>query len=262
MPIREYIGDEWRGILRYNHADSFEQLWALEAGHWFEPPNYRRGGWSGVVRTRLALPEGGEVGIFIKRQENHVYRAWRNFFRPTATFEREFRNLLRFRQLGIPSQEPVYFGQRTVDGKLRAILVTRELAGYLSADAERYRTIAKLDQARRKRLITQIAETIRELHLNRTQHNCLYPKHLFVREDSGMDVRLIDLEKAKWRPFRRLIAIRDFGSLYRHTEGWSRTDQLRLFLAYRQETRLSKNSRKILMRILRNGKSIKQNIEK
>jgi len=251
--MREYVGDGWRDILRHNHADGFEQLWALDADHWFEPPNQRRGGWSGVVRTRLALPEGGEVGIFIKRQENHVYRAWQNLLRPAATFEREFRNLLRFRQLSIPTLEIVYFGQRLVNGKLRAILVTRELAGYLPADAERYRPVAQLERNRRKNLIDTIAAVIRQMHGHHLQHNCLYPKHLFIREAGEFDVRFIDLEKAKWRLFRRSIAVRDFGSLYRHTEGWSRTDQLRLFLAYRKESRLSKESRKILMRILHVG---------
>lgn len=262
MAIQEYVGEGWRDILRHNHADGFEQLWALDADHWFEPPNQRRGGWSGVVRTRLALPEGGEVGIFIKRQENHVYRAWQNLFRPAATFEREFRNLLRCRRLGIPTLETVYFGQRLVAGKLRAILVTRELEGYLPADAERYRPLAQLDRARRKNLINRAAETIRQLHRHHLQHNCLYPKHLFIREDGDLDVRLIDLEKAKWRPSRRAIAVRDFGSLYRHTEGWNRTDQLRLFLAYRQEDRLGKESRNILMRILRDGKPAKLISEK
>ena len=71
-----------------------------------------------MVRTRLALPEGGKVGIFIKRQENHVYWAWQNLFRPAATFEREFLNLLRFRRLGITTLETAYFGQRMVGGKL------------------------------------------------------------------------------------------------------------------------------------------------
>lgn len=250
-----HFGEGWSDILRHNHTDGFEQLWALDANNWFEPPNHCRGGWSGVVRTRLALPEGGEVGIFIKRQENHVYRAWQNLFRPAATFEREFLNLLRFRRLGIPTLETVYFGQRMVGGKLRAILVTRELTGYLPADAERYRPVAQLERNRRKGLIDRAAEIIRQMHRHHLQHNYLYPKHLFIREDGDLDIRLIDLEKAKWRLSRRSIAVRDFDSLYRHTEGWSRTDQLRLFLAYRQEARLGKESRKVLGTILGRKKS-------
>lgn len=256
MAIGEYINEDWREILRHNRADTFEHIWELNQEGWFEPPNERRGGWSGVVRHTLALPQGGEVGIFIKRQENHVYRSWLNLFRPVATFEREFRNLQRCRELEIPTLEPVYFGQKMVNGKLRAILATRELAGYQPFDAACYNPISKLDRSRRNKLFQNVAGALRHMHERHIQYNCLYLKHVFIKEnaDGSVDVRLIDLEKAKWRPFKRLIAIRDLYSLHRRAEGWSNTDRLRLFLAYRQEQSLSEESRKILAAILRRMK--------
>jgi hypothetical protein len=256
MAIREYIGEGWRGTLRHNHADGFEQLWARDADNWFEPPNHRRGGWSGVVRTKLALPEGGEVGIFIKRQENHIYRAWQNLFRPVATFEREFRNLLRFRQLGIATLELVYFGQQRRDGNLRAILLTRELQGFLPLNAASLQASLKTDPDFRKRLILRLADVIRRMHDVHMQHNCLYPKHIFVKKlpDNAIDVRLIDLEKAKWRPLRKQAMLRDLESLQRHAQGWSKTDRLRLFLAYRQEQQLNTQSKRILLMILQSHK--------
>lgn len=256
MAVQEYLNEDWKAILEYNRAASFEQLWELNQGGWFEPPNHRRGGWSGVVRQTLALPDGGEVGIFIKRQENHVYRSWKNLFRPSATFEREFQNLQRCRGLGIPTLEPIYFGQRMVDGNLRATLITRELDGYQPFDAPCYNPINQLPLARRKRFFQGVAAALRQMHSRNIQYNCLYLKHVFVKEsaDGNVDVRLIDLEKAKWRPFRRLIAIRDLYSLNRRAEGWSRTDRLRLFLAYRQETRLGPESKRILEAVLRRMK--------
>lgn len=263
MAMHEYLAESWRPVLRHNHAETFEQLWQLNTEGWFEPPNERRGGWSGVMRHALALPEGGEVGIFIKRQENHVYRSWLNLFRPVATFEREFRNLQHCRALGIPTLEPVYFGQRMMEGKLRAILITRELAGYQPLDAACYNPISQLDRLRRKRFFQAVGAALRHLHEQHIQYNCLYLKHVFVREDSGhsVDVRLIDLEKAKWRPFKRLIAIRDMYSLHRRAEGWSRTDRLRLFLAYRQEARLSKASKIIISAILKRMQDKKRTIQ-
>lgn len=253
MIVSEYVNEAWRAILRHNQAEAFDPLWQLNPAGWFEPPNYRRHGWSGVVRQTLALPEGGEVGIFIKRQENHVYRSWKNLFRPSATFEREFQNLQSCRSLGVPTLEPIYFGQCTVDGKLRATLITRELTGYLPFDAECYRPIAKLDRPRRRRFFHEVAAALRQMHRRNIQYNCLYLKHIFVKEDTdgAVHVRLIDLEKAKWRPFRWLIAIRDLYSLNRRAEGWSRTDRLRLFLAYRQEARLSPASKWLLRAVVR-----------
>ena len=91
------------------------------------------------------------------------------------------------------------------------------------------------------------------MHAYRYQHNCLYPKHIFarLRDDGAAEVRLIDLEKVKWRPARRYAMLRDLGTLYRHVEGWTATDQLRFFLAYRQERRLSNASKRILRKLLR-----------
>lgn len=262
MAIHEYVNPDWLPILRHNHAETFEQLWQLNQGDWFEPPNHRRGGWSGVMRHALTLPDGRKAGIFVKFQENHVYRSWTNLFRPVATFEREFRNLQHCRSLGIPTLEPIYFGQRLVDGKMRAILITRELEGYQPFDAEDYRPIARLPRERRSRLFAAVASALRCMHARHIQYNCLYLKHVFVKEaaDGTVDVRLIDLEKAKWRPSRRLIAVRDLYSLHRRAEGWSRTDRLRLFLAYRQEKRLGTESRKILQAILRRMKLKKREV--
>lgn len=246
MKITEFFPDEdARAVLARHQLANFDALWTLDAG-WFEEPNKRRGGWSGVSRYRI----GNSQGLFIKRQENHFYRTWSNFFIPALTFEREFRNLLKFQKLGIPTLDLVYFGRRKNKGDSQAILVTRELEGYIPLDNAMLQASLKNDGRLRKLVISKVADVVRNMHHKHMQHNCLYPKHLFVREGGELDVRFIDLEKAKWRPFRRLIAIRDFGTLYRHTEGWRRTDQLRLFLAYRQETRLGRESRKILEAIL------------
>jgi hypothetical protein len=255
MGNNDYINPNWQDLLRANGLDTFEALWSRNADVWHEAPNVRRGGWSGVVRLTLARPEGGEVGIFVKRQENHTYREWRRFALPAATFEREFVNLMHFQRLGIPTLEPLYFGKRRVDGNLRAILVTLELSGCDPLDAPRWNPLAQTKLQHRRSLIRQIAETIRRMHAQHWQHNCLYPKHLFAGEFAGnsegrYDVRLIDLEKAKWRPFRNRIAMHDLCSLHRHADGWSRSDRLRLFLAYCQVPRLTPATRKLLRNIL------------
>ena len=249
---RDYVSSEWRETLKANGLESFERIWPVDEEAWFEPPNHARGGWSGVTRQTLSMPDGGQVGIFVKRQENHVYRSWRRFFRPTATLEREFRNCQRFRELGIPSMEPIYYSERKVDGKLRAILITRELEGYHSLDSAEYRPIRQIERSERRHLIASLADSIRQMHAHHFQHTCLYPKHLFVKKnpDGTLDARFIDLEKTRWLPFRRWIATRDLDSLQRHAEGWSQTDRLRLFLAYRQEKKLSPASKRLLQAIL------------
>lgn len=242
----EFINDQWRQLLQHNQINSFESLWQFEQGNWFEAPNYRRGGWSGVSRTNLALPDGSELSVFIKRQENHVYRSWQNLFRPMATFEREYRNILHFQQLGIPTVDLVYFGQRVVDGRLRAILITLELSGYQTLDAFMHNAIS--NRQAQARIFAGVAKAMRAMHAQQFQHNCLYPKHLFVSEQgiNGLDARFIDLEKAKRRPFKGNVALRDLGTLHRHSENITRTNRLRFFLEYMQEKRLSVVSKRML----------------
>lgn len=250
--MRDYVSPDWQETLKANHLDTFDRLWPVSEDAWFETPNQARGGWSGVTRQVLRLPDGSQTGIFVKRQENHTYRSWRHFFRPAATLEREFRNCLRFAQLGIPSMEPLYYAERCVNGKLQAILVTRELEGYRSLDNPAFQPIRQLPRAERSRVIASVANIIRQMHAQGFQHTCLYPKHLFVRiNDKGnVEARFIDLEKTRWFPFKRWIVVRDFDSLQRHADGWSRTDRLRLFLAYRQERKLDPASKKLLRAIL------------
>lgn len=251
--FQEHLNEQWSSILSYNKLDHFDALWEPGNDLWFEPPNQRRGGWSGVAKRMLAKPDGGKVGVFIKRQENHVYRAWYRLFRPRATFEREFKNILKFNKLGIPSLELVYFGQRKVDGKLQAILVTRELEGYHSLDSDYFLRGSALPPDKRHALLDRVAQTIRQMHKHHIQHNCMYYKHIFAKEnqDGSIDVRLIDLEKAKWRPSLLKIAKRDLGSLFRHAGHWSKTDNLRLFLAYQANRKLDGKGKDFLVSLFK-----------
>jgi hypothetical protein len=246
---RDYIHPDWHAALAANGLDSFDRLWSVAENSWFEPPNYARGGWSGVARQVLKLADGRETGIFVKRQENHTYLSWRHFFRSQPTLEREFRNCMRFQKLGIPAMDPLFYGKRRVNGKLRAILVTRELEGYQPLGHEDVRSWHPIE---RKLLIERLAGMVHMLHKQRFQHTCLYPKHLFVRKnpDGDLDTRFIDLEKTRWLPFRTLVTRRDLNSLHRHARGWNRTDRLRFFLAYRQEKKLSPKSKRLLRTIL------------
>jgi tRNA A-37 threonylcarbamoyl transferase component Bud32 len=249
----EYINERWRDALQTNQADSFDALWQLEQDNWFEPPNQRRGGWSGVCKTTLALPQGGETGIFIKRQENHFYRSWRHGFQLRPTFEREYRNILAFHQHGVPTVELIYFGYRNVNGKLRAILVTQELKDFRPLGSGDALLFSKLNIAARKQIFANLGTSLRKMHSAGFQHNCLYPKHFFLKREPGAAIEscFIDLEKARKTLFSRHAAIKDLGIMHRHTSHCSRTDRLRFFLHYRQESRLSAASKAMLKTITR-----------
>lgn len=235
--MRAFIAPGWTSRLA-----CLETLWDLEAEA-VETPNRRRGGWSEVVRHTLPGPGGKSLGLYIKRQCNHVYRSWRHPWRGTPTCVRELKNLLCCRARGVPTATPIYYARRRQGGAACAMLVTEALSGYLSLASlleQWYRPDNATGPTARKRAIPAIAGTLRALHQAHLQHNSLYPKHVLVRivPDRGpgsaptVQARLIDLEQAKRRLLRRTCTLRDLDTLNRRTPQPPRTDRLRFLKAY------------------------------
>lgn len=225
----------WATLLDAVGLRDFRSWWSLDLPA-VEPGNHRRGGWSSVSRHLLPLPDGNQAGVYIKRQEDHVYRSWRHPLTGCLTGAREFQTLLRCRAAGVAAAEPVLYAEQQADGHQRGILVTRELAGYraledLTADWQRD---GLPPRRQRLRLLQAIATAVRALHEAHFEHNCMYPKHLMIHTawlegiaSTPAPVVLIDLEKAKWRLWRGFCTRRDLDSLHRHSAGWSRTDRRR-----------------------------------
>ena len=214
--MTDYFGENWLAILKRNHLASFSALWTLDAT-WFEPPNIRRGGWSGVVKIPLLTTDDNPVNIFIKRQENHLSKTWRHPIAGIPTFQKEYENLRCFHHYQIPTQDLVYYGSRLYNGDVQAILITQELAGYAPLDKVLPDNELKLirNGAHRRALLSAVAKAIHKMHQHNMQHNSLYPKHIFVKPlDIGWDVKFIDLEKAKRRLFKSTAIERDFTSPY------------------------------------------------
>jgi len=248
--MTDYFGQKWQAILSANNLDNFDLIWNLKTD-WFEEPNVRRGGWSGVVKVALDTPNG-PASVFIKRQENHVTKTPLHPIKGRPTFEREFKNILRLRKHNLPTLEPVYFSKRTHNGDLQAILITKELEGYTSLDSVRFLSYGDLiaDKAHKHRLLKAVADTLRSMHHYHFQHNCFYLKHVFVKAiDDDWSIRIIDLEKLKRTTFRKDAAFRDLFTLHRHAKGWSYQDHVKLFQYYVQETSLSAQS-KTLWRLI------------
>lgn len=246
--MSDFVNSDWQEILQHNELDSFEALWALEIG-WFEEPNKRRGGWSGVSYLKLKKPDGGEVACFLKRQQNHRSKTTFHPLKGVLTFCREFEKIQLFQTNRISSLTPVFFGQRDTDGNDRAVLLTVALDQFSSLDSDPYQKGSPLMASfeSRKQLFRSVAELVRDMHEQRFHHNCLYPKHIFVQKGEGdtFEARVIDLEKVKRPLFKTLAVTRDLDSLNRHWPGWSITDRMRFFKLYRNEHKLSSGSKKI-----------------
>ena len=233
--MKDFIDERWRPLLAFNGLDDFDALWALDA-EWFEAPNRGRGGWSGVARCELRLPDGGTSAIFLKRQENHNARSLSHPLRGEPTFQREFQRIMAYREHAIPTLEPVYFGMRGRGREQRAILATAELTGFVPLDVYERGWPREGLPPRRERLgvLRAVAGLLREMSVHHIQHGCFYPKHVFLRidADGSAEARVIDLEKSRWRPFF-MCALRDLYSLNRYaSSAWSRADRIRFFKCY------------------------------
>ncbi len=245
--MRDFLDEQWRPLLEANGLAGFDPLWDLQA-EWFEEPNQRRGGWSGVARVELERSDGGREAVFLKRQENHTRRTLRHPFRGEPTFEGEMRNIQALQRAGVPSLEPVYYGQRKVKGVWRAILVTRELKGFepLNQWMRDWLEAGWANSVQQRRaLIPEVSTVVRRLHDHRLVHNALHPKHLFIRfpEEGRPEVRLIDLEKMRFAPSPRRAAQRDLDSLNRRARHWSTADRLRFLKGYLGVSRLDSEGR-------------------
>ena len=105
-----FIASADRALLERHGLVDFESLWNLQLDA-VDEPNTGRGGWSSVFRLDL---DGH--GFYLKRQSNYLtYTLHRPFGEPS--FSREFRNISRYRKLGIPALQAVFRSEERRVGK-------------------------------------------------------------------------------------------------------------------------------------------------
>ncbi|AVX14835.1 lipopolysaccharide kinase InaA family protein [Stutzerimonas stutzeri] len=188
--MNDFIAQADRPTLERHGLASFDALWSVQLTA-VDEPNVERGGWSSVFRLEL-----DDSAFYLKRQSNHLTRTLaRPFGEPT--FAREFRNIRRYAQLGVPALQASFFGQRKVGDEKRAILMTRALDGWTDLDGWLKRW-PELNESGRQAIIGAVGVLARTLHQAGQMHGCFYPKHIFLREQDGhWQACLIDLEKTR-----------------------------------------------------------------
>lgn len=235
--MNDYIDPLWQKMLQNNDLDSFEKFWTLDAD-WFEPPNYRRGGWSGVSRIEL-LDEAGQTQVFfLKRQKNHTRKTWAHPITGEPTFISEMRNLRALAQVGVATLELVFFGVR----KKKVVLVTKALEGYIPLD-KLFENWSNIPRQQKRRLITEIARVVGKMNRAKRVHNALHPKHIFVNLAENK-ARLIDLEKMRKVPSWGRAMKRDLDSLNRRSPVLSLSDRM-WFLKHYFADRVSARQMKV-----------------
>lgn len=253
VPSR-FLDPDWRPAFLAQGLDHLDAWWSL-ANHrdgqatLMDEPNRRYGGEMSVYRVGLTDGEGRCHNLYIKCQRQQQRRTLAHPLRGEPTLFAEFRALRRCLADGIPVARPVFFDTRLgADRQRYTVMVSLGLDGFQSLDEVGH---GALELARRRRLINDVADTLRLLHGARYAHRNLYPKHIFVvwrPALSRYDVRFIDLEKThRVTGFRHLL--RDLESLSRRSEGVGDRDRLRFLKRYLGSRPLGRNGKALARRL-------------
>ena len=226
--MTDFIAGTDRALLERNGLADFDALWAVQLDA-VDEPNTSGGGWSSVFRMDL---EG--QGFYLKRQSNYLTRALHSPL-GEPSFAREFRNIERYKTLGIPALEAVFFGERKVPGERRAILMTRALDGWTDLDSllEQW---SQLTAGQQQAILQACGQLARRLHAVRQVHGCFYPKHIFLQPDgAAYRAQLIDLEKTRPLLLGQRDRVKDIEPLLRRAHAWTEADVRALLAAYLEQ---------------------------
>lgn len=236
----KFIAPEYLSILTLNQLDTFDRIWHFKMD-WFESPNQKRGGWSGVGRIELKKHDGTQLNLFIKKQEDYGRLTFLNPIKGEPTFRREFKQLSFLQNTSSVAPTVVFYGESQHGKNQRAILVTIALDEYESLEVLLKRWLPTANKVQKNRLLTAVANGLRNFHKLGLVHRALYPKHIFIKNiDSKPQIALIDLEKTRYSPFFYYRAYFDLSVLYRRiTNCYSKTEYLKFFKEYFKVNHLS-----------------------
>lgn len=248
-----FISAKHAQVLQQYQLHTFEKLWEHQI-EWFEAPNERRGGWSGVGRLQLEVTGAKPLCLFVKKQQNHGRLSLLHPIKGEPTFRREYKRLQYLQRKSVAAPQVVFYGEQVVENRSCAILVTEELTGYQPLDSltETWFATERLTRANKHKLLQLIATSLRNFHQLGLVHRALYPKHIFVKDADGQaQVALIDLEKARFSPLFWYRAYFDLSALNRHAEHWKRSDRLYFFMQYFKLRHLGKISKWFCRRLIK-----------
>jgi heptose I phosphotransferase len=228
--------------------------------------------------VKLVLDEGhGQSTFFLKRHAAPSVKEYLKllirFSWPKSAFN-EWRAIIRFHQVGIPTMVPVAAGvkRNSLGIAKQSFVLTREISNahrldhYLAKWLRR--PLSKEEIQRKRRLIRQLARLTRKMHIMGLNHRDYYLCHIFIRtteESRDCELFIVDLHRVDIRKkvgnrwIVKDLAALNFSSLDLpiHT-----TDRMRFFKLYLQKVRLDKKSCRLLRQISKKTKRIARHTEK
>lgn len=266
------VNKTYREVLLQNRLDTFESFMQYTDATIVKHAVKERG------TAKLTLYDGrGQATFFIKRHTSHPLREYlklvARFSWPKSAFN-EWRAIIRFHQIGIPTMVPVAAGvKRNRLGIVKeSFILTKEIEAAYRLDHYLAkwlrRPLSKEGIQEKGRLIRHLARLTRKMHTMGLNHRDYYLCHIFIRnteEDKDFELFVIDLHRVDIRKkvgnrwIVKDLAALNFSSLEFpiHT-----TDRIRFFKFYLQKDRLSEKDRRLLRQILKKTRRIARHTEK
>ncbi len=255
-----FVSEQFSALLKQNQLDTFDKVWNYQV-NWFEEPNERRGGWSGVGRIELMQDDGKVLGGFLKKQDNHCRTSFLHPIKGVPTFQREFEMMRYLASKRINAPEVMLFS-RNPNGDLKTTLLTKELAGFVPLEelTEQMFANGRAPFAEQQQVIQAVAVFAQRLHAAKVQHRSFYPKHLFVNltGNQSPQVAVIDLEKSRINHIAILRSIMDLSVLNRHAKYWSKSRRMYFYLQYLGLKRLTPFAKWLCRRIVKRSNRVKR----
>ena len=232
---------------------------------------WMRGKERSIERLTLETAEGPAI-CYLKR---HADMSWRECLsslvrlqRPVSPGRREWENILRFREAGLPTMMPVAAGDEAKGLRRgRSFSLTLEIKEATPLDRFLDENLGHDRFQFKRRLISGVADMARRMHGAGFSHRDFYLCHLFFRPrgNGGTALNVIDLQRVgRRRRVTRHRRVKDLASLNfsAKTSFVTRTDRLRFLLAYLGLRRPDGRARRLAARVDRKTRRIARHHEK
>ena len=224
-----------------------------------------------IERLTLETAGGPEI-CYLKR---HVAMSWRECLssmvrlrRPVSPGRREWENILRFREAGLPTMVPVAAGDEAKGLRRgRSFSLTLEIKEASPLDRFIDENLSPAGFGFKRRLISGVADMARRMHGAGFSHRDFYLCHLFIRPrgDGDAALNVIDLQRVgRRRRVTRHRLVKDLSALNFSAppSAVTRTDRLRFLLAYLGLDRPDARARRLAARVDRKTRRIARHHEK
>ena len=120
----------------------------------------------------------------------------------------------------------IVFGEAVkIDGEWRALLVTEDMAGFVSiADWYAQHAVTPYPNDVRQAMLEAVALAFKKMHSVNRQHGCCYVRHIYVKTEGKPEAGFLDLEKSRRRLRRHKAINHDFRQLEKYLEPIPKAD--------------------------------------